>query len=304
MTKEMTPEEKYAQPEVVDFWRNLSQTGLQHCEQIMVKRYLPQQGHLLDVGCGSGRAIFALEQSGYQVTGTDLSLHMVAAGRSLAPEAKLIGANLLALSFSSNAFEATIMFFGALQHIPGRSNRLQALAEMARVTKPGGRLILGLDNIAPALICYSYWLLQKLRHRRQNSTSHPPPSQPTTQADSALWSRQTRQVSPLAWHLRGLIRSLRWRSWPSLVDLGRQVIPFTNGTEPGDIHVAQFGIPPTPGHVYYHLYQAKELIEDAAEAGWNLLGHHSGSELNEGQEYPLSIRNLDKQQLFAFEKSH
>lgn len=303
MTNDMTLEEKYAQPEVVDFWRNLSQTGLQKCEQIMVERYLPQQGHLLDVGCGSGRAVFALEQAGYQVTGTDLSLHMLAAGRSLAAQAKLNGANLLALPFANNSFEAAIMFFGVLQHIPGRSNRLQALAELARVTKLNGRLILALDNIAPALSCYSYWLLQKLRHTGQDSGSHHSQSQAMSQADSTLWNRQSRQVNPLVWHIRGLLRSLRWRTWPGLVDLSRKLKPNGLGAEPGDVRVAQFAIPPTPGHIYYHLYRPEELIEDAAEAGWHLLGHHSGSELNERRKYPVFIRDLDKQQLFAFEKS-
>lgn len=67
--------------------------------------------------------------------------------------------------------------------------------------------------------------------------------------------------------------------------------------------MAQFAISPTPGRIYYHLYQPKESIEDAAKAGWHLLGHHSGSELDEGQEYPVFIRGLDKQQLFAFEKN-
>jgi hypothetical protein len=104
----------------------------------------------------------------------------------------------------------------------------------------------------------------------------------------------------LVWHLRGLARTLRWRTWPGLVDVVRRLSP--NGTEPGDIRVAQFALPPTPGRIYYHLYQAGELLEDAAGAGWRLLGHHSGTELNEDRVYPTLIRREDKQQFFAFEK--
>lgn len=298
MMADISTEEKYAQTEVVNFWKTLSRNGLQKCEREMAARYFPAQGDLLDLGCGAGRAALALQQAGYRVTGIDLSLAMLAAGRSLSAEAQLGGANLLALPFADDSFEAVFMFFGALQHIPGRANRRRAMAEMARVTRPGGRLVLGLDNIAPALLCYLYWFGQKLRNSGQAGEANHAPAESMTAADSALWSRQARQAHPLAWHLRGLARTLRWRSWPGLVDTFRRIRP--NGVEPGDIRVAQFAVPATPGRIYYHLYRAETLIEDAASAGWRLLGHHSGTELNENRVYPALIRRQDKQQFFAF----
>jgi ubiquinone/menaquinone biosynthesis C-methylase UbiE len=152
---ELSIQEKYAQPSVVDFWVNLSQDGLQKCEEEMVRRYLPPQSRLLDAGCGTGRAGLALEKMGYRVTGVDLSLSMLAGGRALSAQSKLSAANLLALPFADGSFEAVIMFFGALQHIPGGTRRRQAIAEMARLVQPGGYLILGLDNVAPTLSCYT-----------------------------------------------------------------------------------------------------------------------------------------------------
>jgi SAM-dependent methyltransferase len=293
----LTTEQKYAQQEVVAFWKQLSRSGLQKCEQAMVSRYFPTTGHLLDLGCGTGRAVLALNQAGYQVTGLDLSQNMLAAGRSLSAEAHFSGANVLHLPFADHSFEASFMFFGALQHLPGRSQRRRAIAEMARVTKPQGRLILGLDNVAPALSCYLYWLARKLKTSPRSS---PAPQVNNNGADSTLWSRQTRQTHPLVWHVRGLGRTLRWRTWPALVDVGRGLSPWVNDLEPGDTQVAQFAMPPTPGHIYYHLYRSRELIADATVAGWQLLGQHSGSELNEGQVYPEAIRQRDKQLFFAF----
>jgi SAM-dependent methyltransferase len=292
----LTTAEKYAQADVVDFWKALSREGLQRCEQAMISRYFPPQGRLLDVGCGAGRALFALNQAGYQVTGLDLSLNMLAAGRSLTAEARFSGADVLHLPFTAGAFDGLFMFFGALQHLPGRLNRRQALAEMARVTRPEGRLILGLDNIAPALVWYLYWASQKLRRDRRPEAA----SGPVNGADSTLWQRQSRRVNPLVWHMRGLGRTLRWRTWTGLVDVTRRLRPGANGLEPGDTQVAQFGVPPTPGYIYYHLYRAEELIEDAAAAGWHLLGQHNGTELNEGRVYPSAVRRRDKQLFFAF----
>lgn len=293
----MSAVEKYSQSEVVSCWQNLSREGLQKAEAEMVARYLPSEGRLLDVGCGPGRAVLALSRAGYRVIGLDVSLPMLAAGRRLSAQMPLNGANLLALPLADRTFEATVMFFGALQHIPGRPNRRRALAEMARVTRPRGRMIIGLDNLAPALVCYGFWLVAKLRPRgpAQRRTA-------ATQADATLWSRQSRAVNPLVWHARGLARSLRWRTWPGLVDRFRLLWPWPGLAEPGDTQVAQFSLQATPGQIYYHIYQTRELMEDAAGAGWRLLGHHSGTELSEGRIYPPLIRQQDKQQFFAFER--
>lgn len=299
----ITVTQKYAQPDVVNFWKALSQTGLQQCEREMIARYFPRQGHLLDIGCGAGRAVLALSQAGFDVTGIDVSEAMLAAGRSLSRPAKLAGANLLDLPFPDATFDGVFMFFGALQHIPGRDHRRRAVAEMARVTRPQGRLILGLDNVAPGLACYGYWLAQKFRpsaSKPASANNHTAAS--STGADSTLWNRETRRIHPLVWHARGLVRTLRWRTWPGLQDDLRRLSPFRSPTEPGDVRVAQFAIPTTPGRIYYHLYQVDELIADAA-AGWQLLGHHSGTELNENQVYPASIRGQDKQLFFAFERA-
>lgn len=287
-------EEKYSQPEVVSCWQNLSQQGLQKCERDMIVRYFPSTGRLLDIGCGAGRAVLALNKAGYTVSGIDLSLAMLLAGRKLSAEAQFSTANLLALPLADHAFDAVLMFFGALQHIPGQTSRRQAMAELARVTRPGGRLVVGLDNLAPALICYLYWLRQKLSAPRRKAVIQP------SAADATLWSRETRRVHPLVWHARGLARTLRWRTWPAWIDLARRFYP--NSAERGDTQVAQFSLQATPGLIYYHLYRADELVADAASAGWRLLGHHSGTELNEDQVYPPYIRSQDKQQFFAFEK--
>ena len=158
----LSVKQKYGDPQVVKFWQTLGQQGLQQAEQEMVNRYFPPSGHLLDIGCGAGRAVLGLSRQGYSVTGLDLSLPMLQAGRNLSPHMRLGAANLLTLPFANDSFTAAFIFFGALQHIPGRQRRQQALREMRRVVGSHGRLILGLDNLAPTLLCYVYWLKEKL----------------------------------------------------------------------------------------------------------------------------------------------
>lgn len=295
----LTTAEKYAQSEVVGCWQNLSRQGLQASEQAMLERYLlpPAAGPLLDAGCGAGRAALALEKTGYRVSGVDLSLPMLQAGRALAPDMHLTGGDILALPFASGSFAGVLMLFGALQHVPGRTRRRQVLAGLARVSRPGSRLVVGLDNLAPALTCYIYWLGRRLR---PVSNRRGAGSRPAASADALLWGREGRWSHPLLWHAAGLVRTLRWRTWPGLVDLVRRAVP--GSLEPGDTWVAQFSLAVTPGRIYYHVYRPAEFIDDAAGAGWRLLGHSCGAELNEGRLYPSLARQGDKQQFFAFEK--
>lgn len=308
----LTTTQKYANPTVVRFWQTLARSGLQQVEAELVRRYLSRSGPLLDLGCGAGRAVLALTTAGYRVTGIDLSLPMLHAGQDLSAGAELGAANLLALPLADDSFSAAFMFFGALQHIEGRMQRRRALAEMARVVQPGGRLLLGLDNLAPALTCYGYWLRQRMSKlqiancelRETAGTNRTNPTNPinplNSPTDSTLWQRRTH---PLLWHGRGLLRSLRWRSWTGLVDRYRRMKDLPEGSQPGDVNVAQFSQPATPGKIYYHLYLPPELIADAAATGWTLLDWHAGSELATQKKYPVSIRALDKQLFFVFQKT-
>jgi SAM-dependent methyltransferase len=287
----LTVEQKYAQPAVIDFWQQLARQGLQQAELEMVRRYLPPPGPLLDLGCGAGRAGLALASYGYTVTGIDVSRPMLHAGREISAGARLCAANLRRLPFFDRSFSGAVMFFGALQHLPGRDIRQETLAEISRVIGPGGRLVVGLDNLAPALTLYAYWL-----HRRLTAAPAATPSSPPA-ADAVLWNRRGGAVG---WHLRGVVRTLRWRTWPGLIDLLRYTFPLA---EPGEVRVSQFSMPPTPGKVDYHLYRAGEMIEDAASAGWYLQTYRAGRELSERTTYPAYIRGLDKQLFFVFQKA-
>lgn len=300
----LTVEQKYADPAVVNFWQSLAREGLQKAEQSMIQRYLPPTGHLLDVGCGAGRALLAMTSMGYHVTGIDLSLPMLSAGRDLAVTARLTAGNLLDLPFADGSFSAAFMFFGALQHVSGQKERRQSLAELVRTVEPGGILILGLDNLAPTLSMYFYWLIQKLGMNPKINESRPQDDQlqmkkPLLQgsADKTLWQRRT---NPVVWHYRGVVRALRWRTWPGIVDHFRSHYRPVDGSRIGDVNVAQFSQPATPGRIHYHIYRASEVVEDATTMGCQLLGWHCGSELATGQVYPARIRAMDKQLFFAF----
>jgi demethylmenaquinone methyltransferase / 2-methoxy-6-polyprenyl-1,4-benzoquinol methylase len=91
----------------------------------------------LDLAAGTGVSTAELARSGAQVVGADLSLGMLHVGHSARPGVALLAADALALPFANGAFDAVTVSFGLRNFVDPTA----ALAELARVTRPGGRLV-------------------------------------------------------------------------------------------------------------------------------------------------------------------
>lgn len=104
---------------------------------------LPRGGFVVDIGCGTGRALPALRTAvgpEGRVCGLDHTAQMVDAAR---PRARSCGAGLLLadarrLPFAARTVDA-VFAAGLLHHLPSPAD---GLVEWARVTRPGGRLVL------------------------------------------------------------------------------------------------------------------------------------------------------------------
>lgn len=106
-----------------------------------VARTAPRGGAVLDVGCGGGRALAALAQRrpDLHLVGADPSAALVAAAsaRGPAPGAAVLRGSATDLPFATGAFDVVLSLF-ALKHWP---DRRRGLAECARVTREGGRVV-------------------------------------------------------------------------------------------------------------------------------------------------------------------
>ncbi len=94
---------------------------------------LPEGSLLLDVACGTGDLTRLARRRGFRVVGADLSLGMLAANRTGAP---LLQADCSQLPFADRAFDGLVCGYALrnFSDLPG------ALAETARVIRPGGRV--------------------------------------------------------------------------------------------------------------------------------------------------------------------
>ncbi|MEA2496480.1 MAG: demethylmenaquinone methyltransferase / 2-methoxy-6-polyprenyl,4-benzoquinol methylase [Thermoleophilaceae bacterium] len=91
----------------------------------------------LDVACGTGDLAMALAERGAQVTGVDFAEKMLEIARKKAPRIEFRTGNALALDFPDNQFDAVTVGFGARNF----DDLGRGLSEMARVVKPGGRVV-------------------------------------------------------------------------------------------------------------------------------------------------------------------
>jgi demethylmenaquinone methyltransferase/2-methoxy-6-polyprenyl-1,4-benzoquinol methylase len=92
---------------------------------------------VLDVGAGTGVSTEELARSGAHAVGVDLSLGMLLAGRRTRPHVPLLAGDALRLPFADATFDAVTISF-ALRNVTDTG---AALRELARVTRPGGRLV-------------------------------------------------------------------------------------------------------------------------------------------------------------------
>ncbi len=95
---------------------------------------------VLDAGCGTGRMVPLLADAGLRVTGADLSPGMIAVGRERLPSVRLEVARLDALPFATGSFDGVLAWYSII-HTPAGSLG-PVLAELRRVLRPGGNLLL------------------------------------------------------------------------------------------------------------------------------------------------------------------
>jgi len=120
----------------------------------MLERYVRDGDRVLDAGCGPGRFTLELQRLGAQVTALDISPVQIELLRQRVSAVEAVVGDITDLSrFADDAFDATVCYGGPLSYLLGEAER--AVAELARVTKSGGHLLVSVMSLGGVAVHYA-----------------------------------------------------------------------------------------------------------------------------------------------------
>ena len=138
----------------------LGQTRL--WRRAVVNAVRPSAGErILDLAAGTGTSSVPISARGAEVVACDFSWGMLAVGRQRQPELTFVAGDALRLPFADGAFDAVTISFG----LRNTADPAAALAEMGRVVRPGGRLVVcefSHPTNAPLRTVYTEYLMRAL----------------------------------------------------------------------------------------------------------------------------------------------
>jgi ubiquinone/menaquinone biosynthesis C-methylase UbiE len=127
-----------------DFTR-IAESMRQSGEELVQKLGIARGMKILDLGCGDGTTALPEARIGTYVLGVDIAANLVEAGNRRAKEAGLVNCRFQQGDASDlrdlkdGAFDLVVSIFGAMF----APKPFDVAKEMARVTRPGGRMVMG-----------------------------------------------------------------------------------------------------------------------------------------------------------------
>jgi len=120
--------------------RIIHRVRFSYYEKAFFSQITDKNARILDVGCGSGEFISLLQQRGYKnLYGVEIDPALVDMSSKVLPD--IIKSSAIDLPYDNNSFDCIYMF-NVMHHLHDMAEYEQALAEMARCLRDGGRIIL------------------------------------------------------------------------------------------------------------------------------------------------------------------
>jgi ubiquinone/menaquinone biosynthesis C-methylase UbiE len=123
----------------------LAQTMRGSGEVLVASLGITKDLNILDLGCGDGTTAIPEARTGANVLGVDIASNLVAAGNMRAQEEGLSncrfqeGDAIALVDLEDKSFDLVVSIFGAMF----APKPVDVAKEMVRVTKPGGRIVMG-----------------------------------------------------------------------------------------------------------------------------------------------------------------
>ena len=127
---------------------------------------------VLDLAAGTATSSEPFADAGVRTVASDFSLGMLRVGRRRRPDLSLVAGDGTRLPFADDSFDAVTISFGLRNIVDHRAG----LAEMLRVTRPGGRLVVcefSHPTFRPFRTVYTEYLMRALPPVARTVSSNP-----------------------------------------------------------------------------------------------------------------------------------
>ncbi|MEU8137225.1 demethylmenaquinone methyltransferase [Streptodolium elevatio] len=163
---------------------------------------------VLDLAAGTGTSSLPFRDAGATVVPCDFSIGMLREGKRRHPELPFTAGDAMRLPFADGVFDAVTISFG-LRNV---SDPEAGLAEMLRVTRPGGRLVVcefSHPTWKPFRTAYVEYLMRALPPVATKVSSNP---------DAYVYLAESIRAWPDQAHLAALVRESGWErvAWRDL----------------------------------------------------------------------------------------
>ncbi|HZE65937.1 MAG TPA: demethylmenaquinone methyltransferase [Sporichthyaceae bacterium] len=155
---------------------------------------------VLDLAAGTGTSSLPFVAAGARTISCDFSPGMLAVGKARRPELDFTAGDAMQLPFADGAFDAVAISFG-LRNV---ADPAVAAAEMLRVTRPGGRLVVcefSRPTWAPFRTVYTEYLMRALPAVARRVSSSP---------DAYVYLAESIRAWPDQAGLAGLLAAAGW----------------------------------------------------------------------------------------------
>jgi ubiquinone/menaquinone biosynthesis C-methylase UbiE len=115
-------------------------------EVAFVASQLEPGARVLDLACGTGRIAVPLAARGFDVHGLDISERVLEVARRDAPGLDFRQGDMRELPWEDGSFDAVLNLWTAFGYFESQAEDERVLAEIARVLRPGGTLVLDTAN--------------------------------------------------------------------------------------------------------------------------------------------------------------
>jgi SAM-dependent methyltransferase len=128
----------------------------------ILEGYVRPGDRVLDAGAGPGRFTLEMLRLGAHVTALDISQGQLELLQARVPDVEAVVGDITDLSrFPDDSFDATVCFGGPLSYVADRAER--AMAELARVTRSGGHVLVSVMGLAGAVIHFAPIIVELAR---------------------------------------------------------------------------------------------------------------------------------------------